>query len=145
MKLAINDSLSQTIKSWLSSTIDSFKPRLCCEIDVIAFNDAIKIILNVLISWNQKLFLVSYEKSKAAYCLLCDISEIEEIIVHGLTDEGTVSIVNISQIGGCLFDLTLNEDEDTGYSFLAAAWGSQEESIELIKKNNKAVEIFRGN
>lgn len=145
MKLSINDNLSKTVKSWLSSTIESFKPRLCCEIDVITFNDAIKIILNVLISWNQKLFLVSYEKSKTAYCLLCDISEIEDVIVHGLTDEGTVSIINISQLGGCLFDLTLNEDENNGYSFLAAAWGSQEESIKLIEKNYKGVEIFRGN
>ncbi len=145
MKQAINESLSQTIKSWIGSTIELFQPRLCCEIDVITFDDAIRIILNVLISWYQKLFLVSYEKSKKAYCLLCDISHIEDIIVNGLTDEGTVSITDVSQVGGCLFDLTLNEDENTGYTFLAAAWGSHEESIHLIKQSYKGVEIFRGN
>ena len=145
MKLIINDSLSKMFKSWLSFTIESFKPRLCCEIDSITFDDAIEIILNVLISWNQKLFLVSYEKSKKEYCLLSDISDIKDIIVHGLTEEGTISIANISQLGGCLFDLTLNEDANTGYSFLTAAWGSQEESIKLIKKDYKEAEIFRGN
>lgn len=145
MESSINDSLSKAIKSWMSHTIDAFRPRLCCEIDSITFIDAVEMVYTVLGSWEVDLFLASYEKSNKSYCLLTDLLGAKETVAEALTDEGTLSIIDPSQLGGCLFDMTLNEDESEDFTFLAAAWGNHEESIELIKKMNESAEIFRGN
>lgn len=145
MQAYLEKTLAESIKSWVSNSIKQSQPRLCCDIDKILRGDVGYLVCSIIRSWEAEILLLSGKIDGKQHSIISSSSLDQTTINKMLKNEGTLCVADLTQIGGCVFDVSNSEDSEDTCSFLAAAWGEHENCISKIKDIREDAEIFRGN
>lgn len=141
----LDKSLEKLVQAWVSDSIKQNQPRLCCDLDKILWVDVPELICSVVNLCEFELILLSGNIDGENRSIVRFAPLDQFTISHMLKNEGTFSVVDLSQVGGCTFDICYSEESKELCSFLAVAWGAHENCIAEINNRRDDAKIFRGN
>ena len=145
MQADLEKSLAEIVKSWVSNSIKQNQPRFCCDIDKILRRDLVGLVYSVIRLWEAELMLLSGKIDGKERSIITSFPLDQTTISMMLKNEGTLSVSDLTRVGGCTFDVSDIEESDDTCSLLAAAWGAHENCVSEIKNIRIDAEIFRGN
>jgi len=123
-------------------------PHLNCEIPGLTLLEASAILVSALESWGQERLLGfgrrGSGRSQYLGAFLFSVDDVEQIVREAGESEKVVSILDLTAMAGCEFDIGTDDDcpDPDLVNFQLSAWGKYEAMIEGVAKTH-AVETFR--
>ena len=138
MRVWLDTAIDKALQNVVNDREVSLPPQLSCEGHGLEPHQAVEILRSAIDSWQQELVLGFFRtgtgrREQVRACLF-DTSELSGIIEAALESEEVVSIVDITMLGGCAFDLSPEEAPNPHgtVELLLTAWGSHEPMVKKL-------------
>jgi hypothetical protein len=145
MRVNVVNGMAEAIRKWAADLIIKSQPRLNCEVDKMGLDEALDLLTAIVKSWDSDVLLIRTIDANVPRLVLIDFPELRNVAEQYFGREGTISVMDIENVGGCTFDVDENEGNDDTYCFLATGWGEHEKTVLLASELRGDAHIFRGN
>lgn len=143
MKTWLNARVAEAIRKCTSDYRSGLGPQLCCELTGVEVDVAVQSIVTAIRSWNREIMAAYLWKGSTVRVCLLDVSEIEQVLHGVVATEQVVAIADLTMLGGCVVDFSLNEAETV--DVLLTAWGKHESTATNVASQFPMTRTFRGN
>ena len=148
MKIWLADEIGEAIRTCSARHRKLTGPELSCEADNLPRDEAKQALISSICEWQREIligfFRVASGRRERVRACFVNIAELAPIVDAAVASEEVVSILDPSEMGGCTFDFSPDEDPnpDASVELLVTAWGTHEEMIEPLAERLKGV-VFR--